>query len=204
MPESKMILTNHPLYPILSRVAIEHTRSVHKHGDWSDYTPEQMTDKLIGELGELVMALENNQIIGPHGALYEAVHVANCACKMVLELARRMSDRLPEFIETRISEYKPPTRKGTPKGDPIGFTKEKYAASLWDLTDFGAREVCRRAQCNYKSLLNWRTREDFKTKVAEHTKEFHSWLKKQELPNLPPLPRTYLQANAPDGHGGTL
>jgi hypothetical protein len=82
-----------------------------------------------------------------------------------------MTGILKEFIESRIQKYTPPAREGTPKGEPIGFSREKYAASLWALTSLNQKEVAKLAGCKYETLRVWRSTEDFKAKVLAHAEE---------------------------------
>lgn len=81
-------------------------------------------------------------------------------------------DALIQFIEAKISRYTPPSREGTPKGDAIGFSPEKYAASLWALTNLEQKQVAEKVKCNYRSLLTWRSQSDFKTLTVQHAAEF--------------------------------
>ena len=41
---------------------------------------------------------------------------------------------LVDFITSKVEGYLEPSRKGTPKGDPIGFSSMKFLATLLALT----------------------------------------------------------------------
>lgn len=81
-------------------------------------------------------------------------------------------EALIQFIEAKVSAYTPPAREGTPKGDAIGFSPEKYAASLWALTNLEQKQIAEKVNCNYRSLLTWRSQSDFKTLTIQHAAEF--------------------------------
>lgn len=81
-------------------------------------------------------------------------------------------DALIQFIEAKVSAYTPPSREGTPKGDAIGFSPGKYAASLWALTNLEQKQIAEKVKCNYRSLLTWRSQADFKTLTLQHAAEF--------------------------------
>lgn len=78
---------------------------------------------------------------------------------------------LQKIINKKLKEYQEPSREGTPKGEPIGFQRDKYAAALYCLTGLSKREIADKADCNYNSLLAWRSREDFKNQVRENAVE---------------------------------
>ena len=78
---------------------------------------------------------------------------------------------LQKIIKDKLKEFKEPKREGTPKGEAIGFQRDKFTAALWCLTSLSKREIADRAECNYNSLLSWQSREDFKAVVAKNAED---------------------------------
>ncbi len=79
---------------------------------------------------------------------------------------------LQRFIQGRIEGYEEPQRRGTPKGDKIGFPLPKYAAAVLSLTNFGQKEIAARVGVSYGVLLKWRTEEAFKHETDTHVRDF--------------------------------
>jgi hypothetical protein len=85
---------------------------------------------------------------------------------------------LPRFIARKLSEYVPPTKKGTPKGEPVGFPPEKYRATLYALREkvlSGHDDIQAQAKVlkvAYGVLRTWRSEQVFKDLVSQHEREF--------------------------------
>jgi hypothetical protein len=79
---------------------------------------------------------------------------------------------IEEFFRTEIENYSEPQRRGTSRGDPIGFSKVKYSASLFSLTDKDLKEVARSLSVSYGLLRKWRTEDQFKKMVNKHVEKF--------------------------------
>lgn len=75
---------------------------------------------------------------------------------------------LHHFITKSIKEYRAPSREGSSRGEVIGFSAEKHAAALWTLRNIPQKEVAIKAKCNYRSMLVWRTQDDFKDAVRDN------------------------------------
>ena len=80
-------MTHQPLC-ICNRIMQEMDASTIKHGDWSEYTTRRMLDVLIDEMQELTLAVAMNDVHGEHGMVKEAIQVAACAVKMIVQLER--------------------------------------------------------------------------------------------------------------------
>jgi hypothetical protein len=79
---------------------------------------------------------------------------------------------LERFIKHKAQSYQEPQRKETPRGNPIGFSDRKYAATLMMLTAFSLKEISKMAGVSYGLLRKWRTETAFKRKTEENCREF--------------------------------
>ncbi|MDY6862953.1 MAG: hypothetical protein SVR08_11885 [Spirochaetota bacterium] len=86
------------------------------------------------------------------------------------------AELLAKFIAEKIRSYVEPQRKGTPKGEPIGFSKKKYMASLLMMTGFNQKIIASDLGVSYGLLRNWNTEKPFKKLVEKHNKEFNEFL----------------------------
>ncbi|MDO8282538.1 MAG: hypothetical protein Q7U10_07945 [Thermodesulfovibrionia bacterium] len=82
---------------------------------------------------------------------------------------------LKYFIDDKVSIYKEPQRKNTPKGDPIGFSLNKYKASLHMLRGISQKKISEEIGISYGLLRKWNTEEDFKKLLIEHFNEFNRY-----------------------------
>lgn len=82
---------------------------------------------------------------------------------------------LQQFIKERMATYTPAERKGTPKGDPIGFSTEKYESALLMLTGMKQREIAAKMGISHGLLRKWNTEEPFKEEVQRHHLEFSAY-----------------------------
>ncbi len=78
---------------------------------------------------------------------------------------------LGEYIEQRMSSYIEPERKGTTKGDPIGFSRKKYEATLYCTTNFKLKYLAKILGIPYGVLRKWKTEERFKEMVETHCRD---------------------------------
>lgn len=83
---------------------------------------------------------------------------------------------LHDFIDSKVNEYVEPSRQGTPKGDPIGFSRKKYIATLGMLTNQKLKDLAKSIGVSYGLLRKWTTEQDFKDMVARHYGEFAGWI----------------------------
>ena len=73
------------------------------------------------------------------------------------------------FIEKKVNDYLEPLRKGTPRGEPIGLSGPKYAATLICLYRLPLRKIAEKVRVSYGLLRKWRTEEGFQ-KPPRNTK----------------------------------
>lgn len=74
---------------VCGRIMTEVSDSILKHGDWSDYSMDQMGKALYGELLELGDAEARKDVIGHHGMVREAIQASACLVKMIIQLEGR-------------------------------------------------------------------------------------------------------------------
>lgn len=67
------------------RVLRETFRSIDKHGDWSDYSEDEMAQAITGELLEIDQALLAEDILGDHGTVRESIQAAACLIKFACQ-----------------------------------------------------------------------------------------------------------------------
>ena len=79
---------------------------------------------------------------------------------------------LNRFLYEKLQGYAERTRKGTPRGDRIGFPKAKYWAALIALTNTPLQEAARVVGITYGLLRRWRSEVEFKALVASLREEF--------------------------------
>jgi hypothetical protein len=99
--------------------------------------------------------------------------------RIIKELKRKKAENISQikgllgkFIMNKLSSYVEPSRKGTPKGEPIGFGRTKYEASLYMLLNLGLKDVANDLHISYGLLKKWRTEPEFKIMVFDHIIEF--------------------------------
>ena len=76
------------------------------------------------------------------------------------------------YIEEKMDAYVEPERKGTPKGEEIGFSRQKYGASLMNITTLKQKRIAKLLNVSYGLLRKWRTEERFREMVETHCREF--------------------------------
>lgn len=79
---------------------------------------------------------------------------------------------LQTFMARRLSSYVEPERAGTPRGEPIGFSAQKYAAVLYCLTNRPLKEIAKEIKVSYGLLRKWRTEDKFWDVFDETVTEF--------------------------------
>lgn len=79
---------------------------------------------------------------------------------------------LGEFIKNKIENYVEPERKGTPKGELIGFSLVKYKATLFMLTNKKVKEIVKILGISEGLLRKWKTEQSFKDLENEHINDF--------------------------------
>ncbi len=79
---------------------------------------------------------------------------------------------LTEFIENKIKTYQEPLRGGRYKGKPVKFSKPKYSACLYSLTNTPIKEQANKIEATYGLLRKWRTEDRFQQQARELSDEF--------------------------------
>jgi hypothetical protein len=79
---------------------------------------------------------------------------------------------LLRFLREKEKDYHEPTRKGTPRGEDIGFSLKKYRATLYALTSMDLIEMSKKLGVSYGLIRKWRTEPIFKKQIEEHIQEF--------------------------------
>lgn len=75
-------------------------------------------------------------------------------------------DIIKEFISEKLSSYTEPQRKGTPKGDPIGFSKVKYHTLLLCLDGIKVKDIAAKLHISPNVVSVWRTEDNFKAELS--------------------------------------
>ena len=79
------------------------------------------------------------------------------------------------FVNEKLDNYEEPQRKGTPSGQPIGFSRKKYTASLWLLTSANTKDIARSVRVSEALLRKWKIENAFKEKIAQNEIEFDKY-----------------------------
>lgn len=84
---------------------------------------------------------------------------------------------LSDFIANKQLDYEEPERKGTPRGEKIGFPSHKYLASLFvGLTNLSQKKIAEdlgpKHGIKYGVLRNWCREKTFQEQAKEHAIEF--------------------------------
>ena len=79
---------------------------------------------------------------------------------------------LDKFIKAKLDSYVEPQRKGTPRGEPIGFSKQKYEATLLLMTNSKQKDIAESLGISYGFLRRWRTEKKFLELTKKHCNEF--------------------------------
>jgi hypothetical protein len=85
---------------------------------------------------------------------------------------------LPKFMDSKLAEYVEPTKKGTPKGEAVGFSRTKYKATLYTFRERvldntqDMKAQAKELGISYGLLRKWRSEQNFKARVSQHEKAF--------------------------------
>lgn len=89
------------LIDAMDLVLTEHARSVQLHGDWKDYSVDQMMSVTINELMmEAGDAAGRGDLHGEHGIIRELAQTASCCIKAIMVLSDRPDGTLAETLRT--------------------------------------------------------------------------------------------------------
>jgi hypothetical protein len=84
-----------------------------------------------------------------------------------------MVDRmLSKWIHEKWNAYVPPTRKGTPKGELIGFSERKYYAGLMMLKGYTLKQASEEACVSYGLIRKWNMQPEWKKMINQHRAEY--------------------------------
>ena len=75
---------------------------------------------------------------------------------------------LDAYLKEAMAGYIEPSRKGTPKGEPVGFSRTKYKATILALRGPPVKKQAAELKVRYTVLLSWRALPEFKTFVRAH------------------------------------
>lgn len=67
------------------RVMNEVFASIEKHGDWSEYSDDEMAQAITGELIEIAQAMLARDVDGDHGMVRESIQAAACLIKFAVQ-----------------------------------------------------------------------------------------------------------------------
>jgi hypothetical protein len=72
---------------------------------------------------------------------------------------------LDRFIKDQLEKYLEPERQGTPRGEPIGFSKSKiHACLLTGLTNLSLKQISEKINVAFELIRSWRVGEEFQKK----------------------------------------
>jgi len=83
---------------------------------------------------------------------------------------------LEKFLNEKLKNYMEPQRKGTPKGEPIGFSKQKYQATLLLMADMKQKDIAELIGVSYGLLRRWRTEKKFIEMTKSIVTNIWKWL----------------------------
>jgi hypothetical protein len=93
-----------------------------------------------------------------------------------------LSAKVAKFMNSRLAEYVEPTKKGTPKGEAVGFSRTKYKATLYTFRERvldntqDMKAQAKELGISYGLLRKWRSDQNFKALVSQHEKEFITYV----------------------------
>jgi hypothetical protein len=91
---------------------------------------------------------------------------------------KRMDFFIDQFIKEKYEDHlkHEPQRKGTPRGEPIGFSRDKYKAMLDVMRGLKLKDVAKLHNISYQIVRRWNTEEQFQKAIIEHSREFAEYL----------------------------
>lgn len=79
---------------------------------------------------------------------------------------------LDEYVTEKEGTYIEPERKGTAKGEEIGFSFVKYQSTLYALTSSSSKDIATHLGLSYGLLRVWRTEESYLRMIKGHVADF--------------------------------
>jgi len=112
-----------------------------------------------------------------------------------------MSGIFTQFLQTKIDTYQEPTRQGTSKGDPIGFSKQKFQCAVLSLSSDLQKDIAKACGVSHGMLRVWRTEAAFLKQTDDLAAEFaaifwKAWVKYFDARGLTALNGTF---DSPEG-----
>jgi len=83
---------------------------------------------------------------------------------------------LTRFMNDKIANYAEPTRKGTPRGEDVGYSRTKYVANLLGITNLKGKQIARLTGIPYGTLRNWGLEPSFRGLERDLCLEFATYL----------------------------
>lgn len=84
----------------------------------------------------------------------------------------RTQGLLSRFIEDRVKRYVAPSRRGIPRGEPIGFSERKHKGILLSLSSTELTKQAEILEVSYELLRKWRSEDRFLEEVERYATEF--------------------------------
>ena len=86
---------------------------------------------------------------------------------------------LTGFINKRHHQYEEPERKGTPRGEPIGYSQVKFLATLLVMTSMNKKEIADYLGISFTLMRKWSSEKPFKAMVERNINDFISVFRQQ-------------------------
>lgn len=100
---------------------------------------------------------------------------------------------LQDFIDQRVNEYVEPTREGTARGERIGYSRQKFHASvLMALCSLKEKEIAERLKVSYGLIRQWSIDREFSKMMQQHVVDFGTYFVEQILKLADKLEQTYM------------
>jgi hypothetical protein len=99
------------------------------------------------------------------------------------------------YINDKADHYVEPMRKGTPRGEPVGLSYQKYLTTCLTLLNKPLKSIARTARVSYGLLRKWRTEKSYIDAVQHHAQEF---IRSSLLPALRNIEKHRIAGDADD------
>lgn len=91
---------------------------------------------------------------------------------LISDKDKRAEGLLSRFMDDRLKNYVAPSRKGVPRGEPIGFSEAKHKGVLLSLTSIDLDKQAEMLGVSYGLLRKWRSENRFFGEVERYATEF--------------------------------
>jgi len=100
---------------------------------------------------------------------------------------------LQDFIDQSLSDYVEPTREGTARGERIGYSRQKFHASiLMALSSLKEKEIAQRLKVSYGLTRQWSIDREFSKMMQQHVVDFGTYFEEEILKLADRLEQTYM------------